>query len=57
MGTLPFGSLGSTMIKTNLFWVVPRQLTQSVPTLKVTLINHSKKLWGWGPFHLKSTLV
>jgi hypothetical protein len=25
-----------------LFWVVPRQLTQSVPTLKVTLINHSK---------------
>jgi hypothetical protein len=25
MGTLPFGTLGSTMIKTNLFWVVPRQ--------------------------------
>jgi hypothetical protein len=31
------------MIKINLFWVVPRQLTLSVPTLKVTLINHSKK--------------
>jgi hypothetical protein len=31
------------MMKTNLFWVVPRQLTQSVPTLKVTLINDSKK--------------
>jgi hypothetical protein len=40
MGTLPFGT---TMIKTNLVWVVPRQLTQSVPTLKVTLINDSKK--------------
>jgi hypothetical protein len=26
-----------------LVWVVPRQLTQSVPTLKVTVINHSKK--------------
>jgi hypothetical protein len=25
-------TLGSTMTKTNLFWVVPRQLTQSVPT-------------------------
>jgi hypothetical protein len=36
------GTLGSTMIKTILFWVLPRHLTQSVPTLKVTLINHSK---------------
>jgi hypothetical protein len=44
MGTLlPFGTLGSTIIKTNLFWVVPRQLTQFVPTFKVTLINHSKQ--------------
>jgi hypothetical protein len=31
MGTLPFVTLGSTMIKTNLLSVVPRQLTQSVP--------------------------
>jgi hypothetical protein len=36
MGNLPFGTLGTTMIKTNLFWVVPRQLTKSVPTLVIS---------------------
>jgi hypothetical protein len=35
--------------------VVPRQLTQSVPTLKVTLINYSKKRGAWGQFYLKKT--
>jgi hypothetical protein len=42
MGNLQLGTLGTTMIKTNLFWVVPRQLTKSVHTFKVTLINDSK---------------
>jgi hypothetical protein len=45
------------MIKPNLFWVVPRQLIQSVPTLKVTLINHSKKGGVRGQFDLKKPLV
>jgi hypothetical protein len=31
------------------------QLTQYVPTLKVTLINYSKR-GDWGPFELKKTL-
>jgi hypothetical protein len=38
MGTLPFGTLGTPTMKTNLFWVVPRQLTKLYP-----LINDSKK--------------
>jgi hypothetical protein len=49
MGTLPFGTLCTTMIKTNLFWVVPRKLTKSAPTLKVTLIHDSKQC----PCHLQ----
>jgi hypothetical protein len=55
MGTL--GTLGSTMIKTNLFWVLPHQLTQSVPTLKLTLITHSKKKVFGEEFDLKKPLL
>jgi hypothetical protein len=47
------------MIKTNLFCVTaPRQLTKSVPTIKVTLINIVKNdALLWGQFDLKQTLA
>jgi hypothetical protein len=54
MGALPFGTFATTMIRTNLFRVVPRQLTKSVPTLKVKLIHDSKKyVIARGQFDLK----
>jgi hypothetical protein len=43
IGTLLFGTLGTTMIKNNLFCGVPRQLTTSVPALKFNLKNTCPK--------------
>jgi hypothetical protein len=44
------------MIKTNLFWVVPHQLTQSVPTLKSYTHKSLKKRGVRGQFDLKKPL-
>jgi hypothetical protein len=43
------------MIKTNLLWVVPRQLTKSVPTLIVTLVYDLKKIEITIKNYLKTT--